>query len=94
MDDFFEDQTLQGFLDQFKHNVTCNNMSWYSFGSGRGFKFQDMCKRQPAFACETAALTLRQLRQHYGTINRYEVELAQEADNMLREVQNYLDAVA
>ena len=39
---------------------------------------------------ETCAIVLRNLRQHYGPINRKEAELRSEADTMLREVEEYV----
>jgi hypothetical protein len=81
----------QGFVDYFRQGVSCSSTSWKNYGSGDGAKFQHMCKHQPAFACETCAIVLRNLRQHYGPINRHEAELKVEADEMLHEVQDWID---
>lgn len=78
------------YLDQFAEGVTCDSASWASYGSGEGYKFQELCKRQPAFAVESCALVLRNRRQHYGPINRKEAELRREADEMLLEVQTHV----
>lgn len=81
----------QGFLEVFSIDVSCSSQSWSCYGSGNGFLFQQMCKNLPAFAAESCAITLRNRRNHYGPINRYEVELQPEADDMLHEVQDYID---
>lgn len=97
MDDFSAGERTdnpQGFLDYFEDEVSCSSSDWQNYGSGNGELFQDMCKNQPAFACETAAIVLRKLRQHYGPVNRKEVELKREAEQMLQEVQTYIDSLA
>jgi hypothetical protein len=81
----------QGFMEYFREEVSCSDSSWQNYGSGNGAEFQYMCKHQPAFACETCAIVLRKLRQHYGPINREEVELKNDADVMLKAVQDYVD---
>jgi len=83
----------QGFLSYFRENVSCSSSSWDNYGSGNGELFQKMCKNQPAFACETCAVTLRNLCNHYGPINRHEAELRTDADTMLKEVQDYVDEI-
>lgn len=84
----------RGYMDQFAQGVSCSSDDWDCYGSGKGYEFQEMCKRLPAFAVETCALVLRNRRQHYGPINRKEAELREEADRMLRAVQRYVEAVA
>jgi len=83
----------QGFLNYFSENVSCSSSSWQNYGSGNGMLFQKMCKNQPAFACETCAVTLRNLCNHYGPINRHEAELRSDADKMLRKIQEYVDGM-
>jgi hypothetical protein len=86
----YEAGTHEGHLDTFKTEVTCGASSWENYGSGKGRDFQDLCKKKPAFAVESCALVLRNLRQHYGPINRKEAELKQEADWLLLNVQRYV----
>jgi hypothetical protein len=81
----------QSFLDFFAQEVSCSSSSWQNYGTGNGAEFQRMCKSIPAFACETCAIVLRKLRQHYGPIAREEVELKTDADVMLKAVQDYVD---
>jgi hypothetical protein len=87
MEEFEREETVAGFGTVFAEGVSCSESDWDCYGSGAGFTFQDLCKRAPAFAVESCALVLRNLRQHYGPINRKEVELRREADNMFRAVQ-------
>jgi uncharacterized protein (TIGR02594 family) len=79
------------YLGVFAVGVTCSSSEWDSYGSGKGLEFQDLCKSCPAFAVETHGLTLRNLCNHYGPIIRLEVELRPEANDMLTEVQAYMD---
>jgi hypothetical protein len=89
----YQDNRWSGYLKTFEQDVSCSSADWDSYGSGSGYQFQEMCKNLPAFSAETAAITLRNLRQHYGPINRYEVELRKEADEMLQQVQAYVDEI-
>jgi hypothetical protein len=75
----------------FAENVTCSSADWASYGSGAGYAYQELAKSCPQFATETAAIGLRNLRQHWGPINRKEAELRQDADDMLLEIQNLFD---
>jgi hypothetical protein len=79
-----------GYLDAFSEGVNCSSSDWDNYGSGRGEEFQELCKNAPAFAVESAALTLRNLANHYGPIIRKETELRAEADDMLADVQVYI----
>jgi hypothetical protein len=80
-----------GYQDVFKAGgVSCSSSDWENYGSGDGAQYQAMAKSLPLFACETAAIGLRSLRQHWGPINRKEVELCPEADVMLAAVADYV----
>lgn len=80
-----------GYLEAFSEDVSCSSDDWDSYGSGRGKEFQDLCKNAPAFSAESAGLTLRNLCNHYGPIIRHEVELVGDANDMLQDVQDYMD---
>jgi len=82
-----------GYLDAFSEGVSCSASDWENYGSGRGLEFQELCKNAPAFSAESCALTLRNLCNHYGPINRHETELRREADEMFQAVQDYMDEV-
>jgi hypothetical protein len=79
-----------GFLDVFDNGVSPDGNDLGNYGSGDGAKYQFLSKFAPAFHVMVTALGLRYLRQHWGPINRSEVELRPEADDMLRRVQLYL----
>ena len=92
MDEYSGDEA-ECYLHGFEEGVSCTSSEWSSYGSGAGRDFQDLCKSCPAFAVETAALTLRNLANHYGPIIRKETELREEADDMLTDVQRYVDSL-
>jgi hypothetical protein len=74
----------------FSRAVVCSSDDWESYGSGDGHRYQQMAKQCPVFAVHCAAIGLRNLRQHWGPVNRYEVELRSEADEMLAAVQEFV----
>jgi hypothetical protein len=90
----YQDNAQICYLDVFDDEVSCSNDEWNCYGSGDGYDFQKLCKSCPAFACETAGLTLRNLCNHYGPIVRHETELKAAADDMFRQVQDYIDGTA
>jgi hypothetical protein len=49
-----------------------------------------MAKKLPVFAVATTAIGLRDLRKHWGPINRKEAELRADADTMFKEVQDVI----
>ncbi|GBL12820.1 hypothetical protein MTo_00107 [Microcystis aeruginosa NIES-1211] len=80
-----------GFIEIFKEGVTCPPQDWENYGEGKGKEFQRLSKACPAFAAEFAAIGLRNLRKHWGAINRLEAEICPEADALLQEVQKIVD---
>jgi hypothetical protein len=86
-----EDDNPQSFVAEFSDGVSCSQSDWDCYGSGNGYVHQLMSKQQPAYAAGVCAITLRHLRQHYGPINRREVELRPEADQLLQAVQELID---
>ena len=81
-----------GFLSTFQNGVTLQADDLGNYGSGDGAKFQFLSKYAPAFHAFVTGVGLRFLRQHWGPINRSEVELKSEANEMLLEVQHLLSA--
>jgi len=79
--------TWQSALDWFRVDVTCSASNWESYGSGAGYNYQELAKQCPQFAVETAAVGLRNLRQHWGPINRHEAELRKDVDELLHNIQ-------
>jgi hypothetical protein len=82
------------YYEAFAEAVSCSEADWENYGSGSGQEFQELCKTCPCFAVETAALTLRNLANHYGPIIRQETELKQAADAMFAAVRAYVDRLA
>jgi hypothetical protein len=80
----------QCLLDVFSEDgdLDCSSSDWSCYGSGEGYKYQELAKKCPQFAVETAAVGLRNLRQHWGPINRHEAEVRPEADDLLKAVQH------
>jgi hypothetical protein len=89
MDDY-DTYPEQCHLNIFSKGVECSSGNWKCYGSGDGYEFQEMAKKCPQFAVEIAAVGLRNLRKHWGPINRHEVELRPEADEMFLKVQEYV----
>jgi len=79
-----------GFLTTFQEGVKLNKDDLGNYGSGDGAKFQFLSKYSPAFHCFVTGVGLRYLRQHWGPINRREVEIKHEANQMLLQVQHLL----
>jgi len=85
---------IDGFIDVFKQGVTAKPADLKNFGSGNGKLFQQLSKEKPAFATEFAAVALRNIRTHWGPINTRKAEVRPEANIMLLQVQNAVDAGA
>lgn len=83
----------QCYRNIFAKEVSCSQSDWSSYGSGNGKKHQDMSKSCPPYHAEMTAVGLRKRRQHWGPINRYEVEIKTDADIMFQEVQDYVDTM-
>lgn len=81
----------QGFLDAFEEGVSCTAAQWECLGSGNGYRHQQMSKEQPAYAAQVCAITLRNLRKHYGPINERAAEVVRAAWNMLSAVKEAVD---
>ncbi len=84
-------------LVAFERGVSCGNADWDNYGSGTGEQFQELTKICPAFAVESAAVGIRNLRKHWGPIGRMEVQIKAEADALFKAVDEILaasDAVA
>ena len=83
----YQSGAAPGYREIFSEGVSPRAGDLQVFGFGPGATFQRMCKEYPAFAVEAAAVGLRNIRKHWGLINRREAELRLEADAMLRQVQ-------
>ena len=74
-------------LGLFQQDVKCSQSEWACYGSGIGYDYQKLAKDAPQFACESTALALRFLRQHWGPLTRREVELKPEVNDLLLDIQ-------
>ena len=83
-----------GFLPYFQNGITLKSSDLGNFGSGDGAKFQFLSKYSPAFHAFVTGVGLRFMRQHWGPINRSEVEVVEEANELLLDVQYLLSADA
>ncbi len=79
-----------GFLSIFQEGVGVRTSE--TIGGGDGAAFQNLCKTCPAFAAEAAAVGLRVVRSHWGTINRKLPEVRTEADELFKQVEKIVDA--
>jgi len=80
------------FLEVFKEGVKERDRDLENFGTGDGYEFQRLSKFCPAFAVEFAAVGLRNIREHWGPLNRREAEVKRKADAMYRQVAQLVDA--
>ena len=82
-----------GFLPTFSVGLTPTSAGLMNYGSGQGAAFQFLAKYSPSFCTLTAAIGLRKrCRKHWGPIVRKEVELIEEADDVLLQVQRMMDS--
>lgn len=88
LDMFWENPN--GFLKTFQKDVCPDSNDLGNYGDGDGARYQFLSKFAPAFHAYVTAIGMRYLRQHWGPINRNEVEIREEADTMLLEVQRYM----
>jgi hypothetical protein len=89
---FMQYANATDFVDIFKEGVKCKAADLENYGTGDGKEFQRLSKACPPFAAEFAAVALRNLRKHWGPINRREAQIRRECDMMLMQVQNAVDA--
>jgi len=80
-----------GFIEVFREGVKCKANDLENFGEGDGRVFQRLSKDCPAFAAEFTAVGLRNVRKHWGPINRKAAEIRPECDAMLMQVQKVVD---
>jgi hypothetical protein len=75
-------------LDTWKEGVSANTKGCQDgvLGSGPGRTWQTFVKNCPAFGAEQAMGLLRNLRKHFGPINRQEAHYAPECEDMYRAI--------
>lgn len=85
-------QNPVGFVDVFKDGATATKDNLNSYGKGTGARYQWLSRFCPAFHVFVTAVGLRLRRQHWGPINREEVTLKREADDLLQQVQSLVES--
>lgn len=81
-----------GFRPVFSEGLSPSEADLDNYGNGaQGTRYQWLAKYCPAFAVYMTGVGLRTRRQHWGPINRKEVELVQEADELLQDVQDLVE---
>lgn len=83
-----------GFLSEFKKGLSPSANNLNSYGSGDGIRYQFLSRFCPLFHIMVTGVGMRTLRQHWGPINRREVTLKREMDDLLKAVQELVGAVA
>jgi hypothetical protein len=92
--DSYEKAAASRYLPIFSEHVSCGAKDWENYGTGLGMRFQKLCKRDPLCAIETAAVGVRNIRRHWGPINRKEVEIRPEADALFKEIEAVIGGAA
>lgn len=80
-----------GFRPDFTKGLYPTTANLDNYGSGDGVYYQWLAKFCPAFAVLMTGVGLRKLRQHWGPINRHEVELVTAVEDMLIDVQRLVE---
>lgn len=80
-----------GFNETFRRGLNPTAAMLDIYGSGAGAQYQWLSRYAPAFHALVTGVGMRLLRQHWGPINRHEVELRSEADEMLQQVQQIIE---
>jgi hypothetical protein len=80
-----------GFQSTFAEGVEPSTTNLDLYGSGDGAKYQWLAKQSPAFAVLVTAIGMRKGRKHWGPIERREVEISSEIDDMLSDVQELVE---
>ena len=79
------------YKDIFAQGVRCSDGNLENFGEGDGRDFQKLSKDCPFFALQFAAIALRNIRKHWGPINRRDAEVKSDADTLFKQVQDLVD---
>jgi hypothetical protein len=69
-------------LHFFFEDVSCGETDWGCYGSVDRYHYQVLAKEDPQYACESTVIGFRNRRQHWGPMNRYELEVRQEISSL------------
>lgn len=89
----FEEYWLDpsGFRDSFSRGLTPSASDLDCYGSGEGARYQWLARYSPAFHALVTGVGMRKRRQHWGPINRREVDIVPAVDELLQEVDRLVD---
>lgn len=87
----YQAKPTPSYLDVFKEGVRSKPDELEDYGTGDGRAFQKLSKSCPFFALSFAAIGLRNLRKHWGPINRHDAEVKEDANALFEEVQKLVD---
>jgi len=76
-----------GFRPTFSRNLPPTSSNLDAYGSGPGARYQFLAKYSPNFHILVTGVGLRKRCNHWGPINRGEVEIVGQVDDLLTEVQ-------
>jgi hypothetical protein len=90
------EQNPDGHIDIFKEGVTCKASDLQNSGlpDERGYQFQELTKKRPAFAVELTALGLRLLKSHWGPILRREAEVLPSCQDLFIEIEEAIESAS
>jgi hypothetical protein len=80
-----------GFGPTFRRGLSPSSSQLDCYGSGEGAQYQWLARFSPAFATLMTGVGLRRLCAHWGPINRHEVDIFPQIDDMLIEVERLMD---
>jgi peptidoglycan hydrolase-like protein with peptidoglycan-binding domain len=80
-----------GFQPTFGQDVEPSTSNLDLYGSGDGAMYQWLAKQSPAFAVLVTGIGMRKGRKHWGPIERKEVEISSEIDDMLLDVEELVN---
>jgi len=81
-----------GLWEVFREGVRPKTLRPYGTQGTRGEQFQRIVIMCPLFAVEAAAICLRRLCTHFGPVVRGEVEIVEDAENLLRWIESIVDS--
>lgn len=86
---WYKDNLEECDLDVWKQGVSPSHKSCKpdAVGGGGGQSWQEFTRACPAFAADWAAVVLRKRRQHFGPINRKEVQFVPACKSLLDQVE-------
>jgi len=91
MDEYWADPS--SFLEQWNEDVSTNAGNIENYGSGTGARSQWLSKYCPVFSAMVTAVGLRRRRNHWGPINRDELDWdgVEICDELLQQVQSIVE---